>query len=73
MDKGNPPGCMRLKEYGTCEVAPSIEQEISGLIPGLPYQTTDECRPFVERGRHESIKPIKPLILIDKKYVWSYD
>ncbi|MBN1885036.1 MAG: hypothetical protein JW876_05895 [Candidatus Krumholzibacteriota bacterium] len=46
-EAGNPPGCMRLNEYGTCEVDPGIEQEVSGFVPGLTYEITGEYRPYV--------------------------
>lgn len=46
--EGDPPGLMRLNEYGTCEVDPGIEQEISGLIPGLTYEIAGEYRPYVD-------------------------
>ena len=46
-EAGNPPGCMRLNEYGTCEVDPGLEQEVSGFVPGLTYEITGEYRPYV--------------------------
>lgn len=46
-EAGNPPGCMQLNEYGTCEVDPGIEQEVSGFVPGLTYEITGEYRPYV--------------------------
>ena len=48
MEAGNPAGCMRLNEYGSCNFDPGIEQAISGLIPGLTYQITGEYRPYVD-------------------------
>jgi chitinase len=46
-DKGNPPGCIQLNDYGTCEVDPGIQQEVSGFVPGLTYEITGEYRPYV--------------------------
>jgi chitinase len=46
-EAGNPPGCFRLNEYGSCEVDPGIQQEVSGFVPGITYQITGEYRPYV--------------------------
>lgn len=47
-DVGNPSGCVRLNEYGTCEVDPSAAQEVSGFIPGLTYTISGDYRPCVD-------------------------
>jgi len=46
-EAGNPPGCYRLNEYGSYEVNPGIEQEVSGFVPGLTYEISGEYRPYV--------------------------
>ena len=45
---GNPPGCMVLNEFGSCDVDPGVTQTVDGLIPGLSYELTGEYRPYVE-------------------------
>jgi hypothetical protein len=47
-EAGNPPGCYRLNEYGSYEVDPGIQQEVSGFVPGLTYEVTGEYRPYVD-------------------------
>ncbi len=44
---GNPPGCMRLNEYGTCNVDPGVTQVVEGLIPGLSYEIGGDYKPYV--------------------------
>ncbi len=46
-EAGNPSGCMRLNEYGTCEVDPGVSQIVDGLIPGLSYDIAGEYKPYV--------------------------
>ena len=48
VDKGNPPGCVRLNEFGTCDVDPSASQVVSGFIPGLTYTITGDYKPCVD-------------------------
>ena len=48
VDQGNPPGCLRLNEFGTCEVDPSASQVVSGFIPGLTYTISGDYRPCVD-------------------------
>ena len=47
-DGGNPGGFVRINEYGTCDVDPSVAQEVSGLIPGLTYVISGDYRPCVD-------------------------
>lgn len=47
-DQGDPAGCVRLNEYGTCEVDPSAAQEVYGFVPGLTYAVSGDYRPCVD-------------------------
>ncbi len=47
-DQGDPAGCVRLNEYGTCEVDPSAAQEVYGFVPGLTYTISGDYRPCVD-------------------------
>ena len=45
-DAGDPPGCMRLNEFGSCAVDPGITQVVQGLMPGVTFRIIGEYRPF---------------------------
>jgi len=46
-ETGNPAGCMRLNEFGACEVDPGITQQVTGLMPGVIFTVSGEYRPYV--------------------------
>jgi len=46
-EAGNPPGCMRLNEFGQSHIDPGIQQLVGDLIPGFTYEITGEYRPYV--------------------------
>jgi len=45
---GNPGGHICLNEYGTCGVDPTLEQLVTGLIPGVPYTISGDYRTYVD-------------------------
>jgi len=47
-DGGNPGGCVRINEFGSCDVDPSAAQEVYGFIPGLTYTISGDYRPCVD-------------------------
>lgn len=46
-ETGNPAGCMRLNEFGNCEVDPGLTQQVSNLMPGLSFTVSGQYRPYV--------------------------
>ena len=69
-EAGNPPGCMQLNEYGTCEVDPGIEQEVSGFVPGLTYEVTGEYRPYVDWIGNQNAESF--VVTVDSTVVGSF-
>ncbi len=47
-DGGNPGGYVCLNETGSCNVDPTIEQEVSGFIPGFAYTISGDYRTYVD-------------------------
>ena len=48
IDGGNPGGCLRLNEFGACEINPGAEQEVTGFVPGLVFEINGEYKPYVD-------------------------
>lgn len=46
-EAGNPPGCMRLNEYGNSNIDPGVTQSVTGLMPGVRFSVSGEYRPYV--------------------------
>lgn len=46
-DGGNPGPYVAINEYGSCNVDPSVGQEVTGFIPGLTYRISGDYRPCV--------------------------
>ncbi len=44
---GNPAGCMRLNEFGACDVDPGVTQQVDGLMTGITFTVSGEYRPYV--------------------------
>ena len=47
-ENGNPGGYVCLNEYGTCDVDPTVEQVVTGFIPGLTYTISGDYRTYVD-------------------------
>lgn len=69
-EAGNPPGCMRLNEYGTCEVDPGVSQVVTGLMPGVTFTISGEYRPYVDWIGNQFAKSF--VVTIDSVVVGSF-
>lgn len=67
---GNPPGCMRLNEYGGREIDPGIQQDVSGFIPGVTYEVSGEYRPYVTWIGNQSAESF--VVTVDSLLVGSF-
>lgn len=47
-DGGNPGGCLRLNEAGSCELNPGAEQIVTEFVPGLVFEINGEYKPYVD-------------------------
>jgi hypothetical protein len=67
---GNPPGCMRLNEYGACDVDPGVTQAVTGLMPGVTFTVSGEYRPYVTWIGNQSFEAF--VVTVDSVVVDSF-